>query len=114
MSSSRELIETMYASLGESCITSPDVAHVEIHGNEVLGMHLLPGLEVEAEELEDGISATVRVREGVQIEKPVNMCFGLIPESGVQRIRMDVELEGGGRAAVISSLSFPNAVEVLH
>jgi hypothetical protein len=114
MSSSRELIETMYASLGESCITSPDVAHVEIHGNEVLGMHLVPGLEVEAEELEDGISATVRVREGVQIEKPVNMCFGLIPESGVQRIRMDVELEDGARAAVVSSCTFPNAVEVLH
>jgi len=114
MSSSQELVEMMYASLGESCITSPDVAHVEIHGNEVLGMHLVPGLEVEAEELEDGISATVRVREGVQIEKPVNMCFGLIPESGVQRIRMGVELEDGARAAVVSSCTFPNAVEVLH
>jgi len=114
MSSSRELVEMMYASLGESCITSPDVAHVEIHGNEVLGMHLVPGLEVEAEEREDGISATVRVRRGVRIEKPVNMCFGLIPESGVQRIRMDVELEDGARAAVVSSCTFPNAVEVLH
>ncbi|MGM0627805.1 MAG: SufB/SufD family protein [Candidatus Fermentibacterota bacterium] len=114
MSSSRELVEMMYASLGESCITSPDVAHVEIHGNEVLGMHLVPGLEVEAEEREDGISATVRVRRGVRIEKPVNMCFGLIPESGVQRIRMDVELEEGARAAVVSSCTFPNAVEVLH
>lgn len=114
MSSSRDLVEMMYASLGESCITSPDVAHMEIHGNEVLGMHLVPGLEVKAEEREDGISATVRVRRGVRIEKPVNMCFGLIPESGVQRIRMDVELEEGAQAAVVSSCTFPNALEVLH
>jgi hypothetical protein len=114
VSEDSDLIRRMYESLGESCATSPDVAHVEIHGNEVLGMHLVPGLEVEAEEREDGISATVRVREGVQIENPVNMCFGLIPDSGVQRIIMDVELEDGASAAVVSSCTFPNAVEVLH
>lgn len=114
MSDSSDLIRRMYESLGETCATSPDVAHVEIHGNEVLGMHLVPGLEVEAEEREDGIRARVRVREGVRIENPVNMCFGLMPESGVQRISMDVELEDGAGAAVVSSCTFPNAVEVLH
>ena len=114
MSESSDLIRRMYDSLGETCATSPDVAHVEIHGNEVLGIHLVPGLEVEAEEREDGIRATVRVRRGVRIENPVNMCFGLLPESGVQRIVMDVELEDGAAAAVVSSCTFPNAVEVLH
>ena len=114
MSESSELVARMYDSLGESCATSPDVAHVEIHGNRVLGMHLVPGLEVEARETEDGISASVRVRSGVRIENPVNLCFGLIPESGVQRIEMDVELEEGASAAVVSSCTFPNAVEVLH
>ncbi len=114
MSDSSDLIRRMYESLGETCATSPDVAHVEIHGNEVLGMHLVPGLEVEAEEREDGIRARVRVREGMRIENPVNMCFGLMPESGVQRISMDVELEDGAGAAVVSSCTFPNAVDVLH
>jgi len=114
VSESSDLIRRMYDSLGETCATSPDVAHVEIHGNEVLGIHLVPGLEVEAEEREDGIRATVRVRRGVRIENPVNMCFGLLPESGVQRIVMDVELEDGAAAAVVSSCTFPNAVEVLH
>mgnify|MGYP001052246686 CR=1 FL=1 len=114
MSESSDLIRRMYESLGQTCATSADVAHVEIHGNEVLGIHLVPGLEVEAEERDYGIRATVRVREGARIENAVNMCFGLLPESGTQRIVMDVELEDGASVAVVSSCTFPNAVEVLH
>ena len=111
---SEELVRKMYASLGESCIMADDVAHVEIHGNRVLGLHLVPGLEVEAEEEADGIAAKVRIKAGVKIDKPINMCFGLMPEKGVQRIKMDVEVGEGAVAAVVSSCTFPNAVDVLH
>ena len=111
---SSELIEKMYSSIGESCATSPDVAHVEIHGNEVLGLHLVPGLHMETEEMEDGIRAKVRLDPGVRIEKPINMCFGLIPEEGVQRIIMDVEVGDGAAAAVVSTCTFPNALDVVH
>ena len=109
-----ELVRRMYESLGEGCITSPDVAHIEIHGNRVLGLHLVPGLLVEADELDDGVQARVRIEPGARIEKPINMCFGLMPEKGVQKIRMDVETGEDSSAAVVSSCTFPNAVEVLH
>lgn len=109
-----ELVRRMYESLGEGCITSPDVAHIEIHGNTVLGLHLVPGLVVEAEEREDGVDARVRIEPGARIERPINMCFGLMPEKGVQRICMDVEVGEDAAAAVVSSCTFPNAVEVLH
>ncbi|MBD3278162.1 MAG: SufBD protein [Candidatus Aegiribacteria sp.] len=111
---SSKLIEKMYSSIGESCSTSPDVAHVEIHGNEVLGLHLVHGLHMETEEMEDGIRARVRLDPGVTIEKPINMCFGLIPEEGVQRIIMDVEVGDGATAAVVSTCTFPNALDVVH
>ncbi len=109
-----ELIQKLYASLGESCVTDPGVAHVEVHGNRVLGVHLVPGFEVEAEEKEDGIDARIVVREGVKIDKPVRICFGMLPESGVQRIAMDVRLEDDARIAILASCTFPNAVDVLH
>jgi hypothetical protein len=109
-----DLIEKLYASLGEGCITDPDVAHVEVHANRVLGIHLVPGLYIDADERPDGIAARVRVNKGARIDRPVRICFGILPESGTQHITMDVELEEGARIAILSSCTFPNAVEVLH
>lgn len=109
-----ELIDSLYESIGETCVTDPDVAHIEIHSNEVLGVHLVPGFEVDAEELSDGIRATVTVRKNQKIEQPVRICFGLLEETGTQKITMRVRLEEDSRVAVLASCTFPNAVEVLH
>ncbi len=109
-----EMIRRLYASIGEACVIEPNVAHVEVHGNRVLGLHLVDGLKVEADETDDGISARVRVEPGRVIETPVRICFGLLPERGVQRIKMDVDIAEGGRVAVLASCTFPNAVQILH
>ncbi len=108
------LIEALYESIGEACVTAPDIAHIEIHANKVLGVHLVPGLEVESEELSDGIRAEITVRKGHQIEKPVRICFGLLEQTGTQKIDMNIRLEEESRIAVLASCTFPNAVDVLH
>jgi uncharacterized protein len=110
----QELITALYESLGEACVADPDTAHVEIHGNRVLGLHLVPGLEIEAEETGEGILAAMTVRAGYRIAQPVRICFGLLEETGKQRIRMTTRLEEGARVAVLSSCTFPNAVAVEH
>ena len=109
-----ELIAALYESIGETCVTAPDVAHIEIHENQVLGVHLVPGFEVESEERSDGIGATIYVRKHAKIDRPVRICFGLIPETGIQRIDMKIYLEDHSRVAILASCTFPNAVEVLH
>ncbi len=109
-----QLITALYESIGEACVTEPGVAHVEIHGNKVLGLHLVPGLEIEAEELVDGISAVMTVKKNVRIDQPVRICFGLLEESGSQKINMKIRLEEGSRVAVLSSCTFPNAIDILH
>ena len=109
-----ELITALYKSIGETCVTEPGVAHIEIHANKVLGLHLVPGFEVEAEELTDGIRATITVRKNHKIDQPVRICFGLLDETGTQKIYMKIRLEEDSRVAVLSSCTFPNAVNVLH
>ena len=61
VATARELL----ASLGEfgSHITGDDVAHLEVHGNEVVGSHLVPGLDVDVEQLDDGIEAHIQLQE---------------------------------------------------
>jgi Fe-S cluster assembly scaffold protein SufB len=109
-----QLITALYESIGEACVTEPGVAHIEVHANEVIGVHLVPGFEVEAEELSDGIRATMTVRKNYKIDQPVRICFGLLDETGTQKIYMKIRLEDDSRVAVLASCTFPNAVEVLH
>lgn len=109
-----QLIEALYSSLGESCITEPGIAHIEIHGNNILGMHLVPGVEIEADEFPEGIRAKMTVKEGVKIDNPIRLCFGLLNRTGSQRIEMLTQLEKNARAAVLASCTFPNAKEVIH
>ncbi len=89
-------------------------ARLIVHKNEVIGSHLVPGLDMKVDETENGISAHMVVREGVKISKPVHLCFGIIPEDGIQMIDMDVELEDRAAIEIIAHCTFPNAVNIEH
>jgi uncharacterized protein len=91
-----------------------DVARVEVHENKVVGMHLVPGLKVEAGETKDGIDAYIGVAEGVEIEKPVHICFGVLPETGLQHIILNIEIKQNSRASILAHCTFPNARKVEH
>lgn len=97
-----------------SVLHSPDVAHLVIDHNKVISSHTLPGLEVNVKELEDGIEAEIHLAEGATIEKPVHMCFGMLPKSGVQRINLRIRLEKQSKIAITAHCTFPNAVDVQH
>jgi len=109
-----ELIRALYESTGDSHIHPDDVAHLEIHGNKVIGQHLLPGLEVTTKEIKDGVEVYILLKENVKIAKPVIICFGLMYENGVQNIRVTTELEKNSSMAVVANCTFPKAVKVLH
>ncbi len=91
-----------------------DTARLQVHANKVVDSHLVPGLEVDVQELDDGIDAQIRVCEGVKLQKPVHICFGLLPEMGVQNIVLNVTIEENSSASILAHCTFPNAREVVH
>lgn len=97
-----------------SFLESSQVASLVISGNDVLGANAVPGLHVDPEALDDGVKVTLRLDPDVQVEHPVHLCFGVVPEKGVQRILVDFDI--GERASVEfrAHCTFPNAVEVEH
>ena len=109
-----DLIRKMYESLGESHKHGPGVAHVEIHQNKVLGLHLVKGLHIEAKELKQGIEAEIVVEKNVKIEKPVKICFGMIPEKGIQEITIHTTIHDNAKVGIIASCTFPFAREIIH
>ena len=108
----RELLDSLGAYGAH--FTGDDVAHLEVNGNEVVGSHLVPGLDLDVEQLDDGIEAHIRVREGVRLAKPVHLCFGMLPTEGLQHIVMKVDAEPGSFASVQAHCTFPNAVDITH
>lgn len=92
----------------------PDVATLVVSANDVLVAHEIPGVHFEAQPLEHGVKATIRVDAGTKLEKPVHLCFGVIPAEGIQDIIADYDIGEGAAAQFLAHCSFPNAVKVQH
>ncbi len=89
-------------------------AHLAASGHSILSSRVIEGLDVDAQETRRGITARVRVHEGVNLRKPVHLCFGVLHKKGTQEIKMDVTLEKDSSATFIAHCIFPNAEKVRH
>ena len=107
-----ELFDT--TGVDHGVLHDPDAAHLVVHHNTVLGAHLVPGLHVDVDQLEDGVKASLRLDEGSKLAKPVHICFGMLPETGVQRILMDVDIGKNAEISIFAHCTFPYAVDVKH
>jgi len=91
-----------------------NIAHLFINHDKVVGIHAVPGLEIETTPIKDGLDIQVLLRKQTQVKHPVQMCFGMLPKRGIQRINMDVVIEEHASIDVIAHCTFPNAVDVQH
>lgn len=90
------------------------VANLVVHENQVLGSHLVPGLEVIPKETGSGIDLALRVMPGAMIEHPVHLCFGVLPAEGVQEINIDAEVGDSASVNLLAHCIFPSALKVEH
>lgn len=98
----------------EAVLADPATAHLVADGRAILSRQAVEGVEMEARETAEGISARVVVRQGVRLANPVHLCFGVLHEQGEQRIRMEVRIEKNAAASFLAHCLFPGAVKVLH
>ena len=95
-------------------LKSRDVGNLVIHENKVLSANQAEGIKVETEETETGVNIYFLVEEGAKIKYPVHLCFGVLPQEGLQEIILKVEAQAGSEVNVIAHCIFPNAVNVIH
>ncbi len=92
----------------------PDVATLVVSSSDVLMAHEIPGVHFEAQPLEHGVQARLSVEAGARVERPVHLCFGVIPAEGLQEIVAEYEIGDGAEVQFLAHCSFPNAVKVRH
>ncbi len=97
-----------------SSLLNKDVAKLVIHENRVLGADGVSGIKIETKETESGVNIYFLVEEGVKIKRPVHLCFGILPQEGLQEIILRVNAQDNSEVNVIAHCIFPNAVKVIH
>lgn len=114
--SSKDIVAELMQSIGvdPKHPFGEDVARIEVHENRIVGVHLVPGLEVDANETDTGIDAAITVAEGAHINKPVHICFGVLPENGIQHINLNIHIRQDSHASFLAHCTFPNAIDVQH
>lgn len=85
-----------------------------VSANRVLAANEIPGVSFDAEELPNGVKAIIKVKPGKQIEKPVHLCFGMLPAEGEQKIIADYEIGTGAKVEFLAHCTFPNAIKLQH
>jgi Fe-S cluster assembly scaffold protein SufB len=98
----------------KSYLLNKDAAKLVIHENRVLGNDGISGIKIETQETENGVNVHLIVEEGARIERPVHLCFGVLPKEGLQEIIFRVEARDNSEVSVIAHCIFPNAVKVIH
>ncbi len=90
------------------------IPHVMASGHHILSQRQVPGVECNAHETADGIVADIVIRRDTRLLRPFHLCFGMLPESGTQHIKMSLRLEENAAVNVVSHCIFPNARQVMH
>ena len=115
MSDLDELVRAFGEAGGDAgALADAGIAHLAASGSRILSSRTVPGVEVEARQRWNGVSARITVKAGVKVPAPVHLCFGVLHEKGTQRIGMDVTLEKDASAVFIAHCIFPKARKVRH
>ncbi len=111
-----EAIAKAYAQSGgdATALIDKNFASLVVSGNKVLASNSIPGVRIESEETETGVRARVIVEPGTQVAFPVHLCFGVIPQEGLQEISSEFEIGEGAKINFLAHCSFPNALQVRH
>ncbi|MCG2678319.1 SufD family Fe-S cluster assembly protein [bacterium] len=96
-------------------LRDPKCASLVVNKNRILGKRKIEGIRIfRAEELPKGVKITLVTQKGYKIEKPVYLCFGILPKRGLQEIYVDVKIADGSSITLIAHCTFPNAVKIKH
>ena len=111
-----EALVQAYAEAGgdEKALINPEVGNLVIHKNRVLSANEAKGMKVETRETETGVNIHLLVERGAKIKRPVHLCFGVLPQEGLQEIILKVTAQEDSEVEVIAHCLFPNAVRVIH
>ncbi len=95
-------------------INDKDVARLVIDVDKIVDKNVVPGLDIQTKEIDQGVKIDFRLKKNNRIKNPVHLCFGITYEKAIQKIVMNVDIEENSEIDIYSHCVFPKAVDVQH
>ncbi len=95
-------------------LKSNEIGRLVVHENNVLSANEVSGIRMKVQQREFGVAINFLIEKGRKIEKPVHLCFGILPEKGRQEIELKVEAQDESEVEVIAHCIFPKGIDILH
>jgi len=97
-----------------AALFNPKFAAMVVSHNRILHSNSIAGVRIEGQETPAGVKAKITVEPGVTVGPPVHLCFGVIPQEGVQEILSEFHIGEGSQVRFVAHCSFPHALQVKH
>ncbi|MEA3255246.1 MAG: SufD family Fe-S cluster assembly protein [Candidatus Altiarchaeota archaeon] len=110
----KDMLKAYELSGGKPEELTSDAASIVVGGNQILSLNTVEGLSIEERETESGVEMKLVVKKGYRIQKPIHLCFGVLPKEGLQEINAEVVVEEDASADIKACCTFPNARRVKH
>ncbi len=111
-----EALLNIYQELGgdRNVFKKKDVANLLIQENRILNTNNADGVIMKSRQTSNGVIADILIEKNAKVKNPVHLCFGVLPQEGLQEIMMNVSVQDGAEVELIAHCLFPNAVKVIH
>lgn len=90
------------------------IAAIIISGDKILGLNNVEGVEIVGEEIENGVKATVKIDDNVELPFPIHLCTGFLKNEGYQRVIFDITTGKNSKVKFLSHCIFPYAKDFTH
>jgi uncharacterized protein len=95
-------------------IDDENTASLIINKDRVTSRNTVPGLNVDTENIKDGVKINITLKDNTTIERPVHLCFGVLHKKAMQIIKLNLEMGQNCSMSVYSHCVFPFAEDVTH
>ncbi len=111
-----ELLKKAYEKAGGDASKFLDkrVASLIISGNKVIGLNGLNGVEIQPEQIQDGVKAKMLIKKDTVLTTPIHICTGFLEKHGLQRVIFEIEVQENAQVKFVAHCTFPWAEQFTH
>lgn len=90
------------------------IAAIIISGEKIVGLNNVEGVEIVGEEIENGVKASIKIKDNVELPFPIHLCTGFLKNEGYQRVVFDIAVGKASKVKFLSHCIFPYAKNFTH
>ncbi len=110
-----EALVEIYENEGlDTSLFGDKIAAIIISGDRIIGLNNIQGVEIRGKEIENGVSADIRIADNLKLPLPIHLCTGFLKSEGYQRVVFSIDVGKNSKVKFLSHCIFPHARDFVH